>query len=387
MPALALTLAIATPFVFAEFNFGYFVGFYLFVVSAAYFWLNAFSLLDYQHELALLSSATSIILFLVPILMTGKSPWRARQILPDLTPEIILISSIVLLVVSAFYGIRVVNISDMETHRTTIVHPRWLEYMIWNTCGATIPFATAWVVMQRRWLMASAFCTVLLLFYPITLTKTALYAGPFLLFLSILSRYVSPKWAVLLSLLVPLSVGQLEMASALWFGATPLGLYPFGIFNVRLLAFPAISLDHCYAFFSNHPLTHFCQISLLKPFMNCPYKDQLGVVLADTYHLGTMNASLLATEGVASVGLILAPLVAVVCGAVIALGTLCSDGLPARFVLISGCIIAISLLNVPLSTITLTGGYGLLIILWFLAPRALFKDADYSHHNINITDG
>ena len=61
--------------------------------------------------------------------------------------------------------------------------------------------------------------------------------------------------------------------------------------------------------------------------MNCPYKDQLGVVLADTYHLGTMNASLLATEGVASVGLILAPLVAIVCGAE---GTLCSDGLPAR---------------------------------------------------------
>jgi hypothetical protein len=38
-------------------------------------------------------------------------------------------------------------------------------------------------------------------------------------------------------------------------------------------------------------------------------------------------------------------------------------------VLISGSIVAVTLLNVPLSTTALTNGYGLLCLLWLLAPR------------------
>jgi hypothetical protein len=373
MPAILLTAFIAAFFVFARFSFGYLVGFYLFVVDAGYFWLNAFSLLDYPHETALLSSTASIILFLIPALMMRGHRWERLEVLPARTPEIILLISIILLVVCALYGFRFVGLDDMDKYRTELARPRWLEYMIGNAIGAMVPLAIAWVVTQKRWLMASALCLVFLLFYPITLTKIALFAGPFLLFIAVLSRYASPKWTVVLSLLVPLCLGQLDMAVSEWYGAL-FRYYVFSIFNIRLLAIPSISLDHYYAFFSNHPFTHFCQISLLKQFVNCPYHDQLGLVMADAYHLGTMNASLLATEGVASVGPIMAPIAALVCGLAIAVGNLYSSGLPSRFVLISGSMIAVTLLNVPLSTTMLTNGYGLLLILWLLTPRDLIRE-------------
>jgi hypothetical protein len=51
-----------------------------------------------------------------------------------------------------------------------------------------------------------------------------------------------------------------------------------------------------------------------------------------------MNASLFATEGVASVGVLLAPISAFICGLVVALANRLSAGLPCRFVLISGAL-------------------------------------------------
>jgi hypothetical protein len=104
--------------------------------------------------------------------------------------------------------------------------------------------------------------------------------------------------------------------------------------------------------------------------MSCPYPDQLGVVFANAYRLGNMNASLFATEGVASVGLIWMPLAALVCGFVFAVTNKVSAGLQPRFILISGAMIPIMLMNVPVSTMLLSNGLALLIVLWWLAPRS-----------------
>ncbi|MBV9565451.1 MAG: hypothetical protein JOY90_34115, partial [Bradyrhizobium sp.] len=88
--------------------------------------------------------------------------------------------------------------------------------------------------------------------------------------------------------------------------------------------------------------------------------------------IGNLNASLFATEGIASAGLVLAPLAALACGLVIAVGNRASSGLPARFVLISGSAMPQLLLNVPLSVTFVTYGAGLLFLLWYVTPRALF---------------
>ena len=55
-----------------------------------------------------------------------------------------------------------------------------------------------------------------------------------------------------------------------------------------------------------------------------------------------------------------------------------SAGLPPRFILISGAIIPQVLLNVPLTTTLLTNGAGILFLLWYVTPRAMFEQNQLS---------
>lgn len=139
-----------------------------------------------------------------------------------------------------------------------------------------------------------------------------------------------------------------------------------------MVATPSSALDIYNHFFARNPLTWFCQISFLKPFLQCPYKEPLSVVMQNTYDLGNLNASLFATEGLASVGHFLAPLTALASGFVLALGNRSSAGLPPRLVLMSAGVLPHILLNVPLSVTMLTHGTALLFLLWYITPRTLF---------------
>jgi hypothetical protein len=125
-------------------------------------------------------------------------------------------------------------------------------------------------------------------------------------------------------------------------------------------------------FFASHPQTWFCQISFLKPLMSCHYQEQLSLVMEKTYGLGNINASLFATEGIASVGLYFAPLTALACGFVVALGNRASAGLPCSFVMVSAALLPQTFLNVPFTTSLLTHGAALLFLLWYVMPRAMF---------------
>jgi hypothetical protein len=98
--------------------------------------------------------------------------------------------------------------------------------------------------------------------------------------------------------------------------------------------------------------------------------------MQNTYALGNFNASLFATEGIASVGMIFAPLSVFVCGLIIALGNRLSSGLPSRFILISSAILPQLLLNVPFSTVLLTHGLWILFLLWYVMPRTIFEKTD-----------
>jgi hypothetical protein len=62
-----------------------------------------------------------------------------------------------------------------------------------------------------------------------------------------------------------------------------------------------------------------------------------------------------------------------ICGLAVAAGNIASRRLGARFVLVSGSVVAHTLLDVPLSTTLLTNGFGLLILLWFVIPEELIS--------------
>ncbi|WP_156179915.1 hypothetical protein [Bradyrhizobium sp. LTSPM299] len=368
---VCLTIAIGAAFVFARFSFGYLVGFYLFVMMAGYFWLNAFSLLSYDHHQALVASAISIVLFLLPALMV-----RGDIIRPQLSaavlnraPEIILAISTFVLIWCALDNFHIVGFDEMEKYRAAIARPRLAEYAIGNINGALIPFALACAFMRDRKWMVAALCVVSLAYYPITFTKTAILIAPFVVFVAAMSVRFEARIVVILSLMIPLLIGLVAIAGSEKQDMNVFRQIVFGILDFRLLAVPAISLEHYFAFFQHHPHTYFCQVSFLRPLMSCPYSDQLGVLMANEYHIGSMNASLFATEGVASVGALWMPLAALVCGLIIGVGNKVASGLPARFVLISGAIVPHTLLNVPLSTTFLSNGLALLMLLWWITPR------------------
>jgi hypothetical protein len=238
--------------------------------------------------------------------------------------------------------------------------------LVGMTSSTLLPFVFACFVTRGDYLRAGSVLVLLLLFYPITLTKVAFFTPLWLIFIVLLSRILETRFAVVLSLLIPTFIG----VAFFTFFSLQTATY-FGIVNFRMLAIPSVALDAYNDFFSRHDFTYFCQISFSKSLIHCPYQEPLSIVMKNAYELGNFNASLFATEGIASVGPLLAPLTAFVCGLIIALGNRLSTGLPPRFVLISGALLPQILVNVPLSTVLLTHGAGTLFLLWYIMPRAL----------------
>lgn len=392
LPAAVLSVAlfaiVSVLFTVSQFSFGYFLGFYFYTMILGYLWLLEFSRFHYDHTLAAVSAFVSGLAFLVPALFI-TSPIRKKFILParafDYLLSLIPILAAAVIAAGAFYNFRLVGLADIYDFRAGVGFPAWLSYAIGATSNALLPFAFACFVARRKRWRAAAILLLLLLFYPLALTKLALFAPLWLLFLALLPRLFDARTSVVLSLFLPLSAGVV-LAALVQAGALPQEAISqfFGAVNFRMVAFPSAALDVYSDFFSTHDHTHFCQIWFLKPFMACPYHEYLSILMERTYHIGNLNASLFATEGIASLGPVLGPLAAFGCGLVIAVANRLSSGLPPEFVLVSGGILPQVFLNVPLTTTLLTNGAALLFLLWYITPRDMFgqraaKESAASH--------
>jgi hypothetical protein len=366
MVGVAVLSLISILFTAAEFSFGYFVGFYLYAMVVGFVWLSFFSLFNYDHVLARFSAVGSLFAFLFPaLLITSPFPQIYTMSAKAFArlPLLILLLSVVVITIASGYGFRVVSLAEMYKFRAEIVYPTGMNYLIGITSNALLPFSFAcFVARGERW-RAVACLLLLLLFYPVTLNKLSLFTPAWLVFVTILLKFSEERTAVVLSLLLPIASGILLV---LLFD-TDAVLY-FGTMNFRMMAIPSSAMDIYNDFFSRHEVTFFCQISFFK-FRDCPYEYPLAVVMANEYRLGNFNASLFASEGVASVGLGFAPISMLVCGLVVALGNRMSAGLTPSFVLISSAVLPQVFLNVPLSTILLTHGGACLFILWYATPR------------------
>ncbi|WP_247460642.1 hypothetical protein [Bradyrhizobium sp. 62] len=376
-------------FVFARFSFGYFVGFYLYTMVLGYLWLAEFSLFRYDHLLCAISAFSCASAFLAPALFL-TSPIKRRLVLSepalDRLLSFILVLGTAVVITGATYNFRFVGLAEMYSARSELDLPAFMRYAIGITPNALLPFAFACFVTRRNHRRAAAALLLMLLCYPIALTKLTFLAPFWLLLLTLLSRF-NPRIAVVLSLFLPLSTG-LALSALYKSGAISYQHFIgwFGSINFRMIAFPSAAIDVYNDFFSRHDYTYFCQISFLKPFVQCPYSDPLSIVMAKNYQLGNLNASLFATEGIASVGPLLAPFAVLACGFVVALGNRLSAGLPPSFVLLSGGVFPQLLLNVPLTTTLLTNGAALLFLLWYVTPRTMFEHGAGSSLELESTN-
>jgi hypothetical protein len=364
-------------FTFSRFSFGYFLSFYFYSLILGYLWLVPFSKFHYYHALAAVSSFLSALAFLIPALFI-TSPIKQRFVLSERMLvnllSFILISAAAIVAIGASYNFRLVSVADIYSFRGTLAFPVLLNYSMGVTSSALLPFAFACFVARRNRWRAATVLLLLLLFYPITLTKLTLFTPIWLLFLAFLSSFFEARTSVVLSLFLPISVGLILILLAKSEVLTYEQIIQyFSAVNFRMIALPSSALDFYNDFFSTHSLTYFCQISFLKPLVDCPYSDPLAIEMQKAYQIGNFNASLFATEGIASVGLILAPFSVLGCALVISLGNRVSSSLPPQFIMLSGGVLPQVLLNVPLTISLLTNGASVLFLLWYVTPRTMFE--------------
>jgi hypothetical protein len=360
----------------APFSFGYAVSFSFFCVILGYLWISPFSRLQYDHASAIASAFVSGLFFIFAA--NARAVQLPRIVLPlkvaSWLPIVFLGVAALTIAAGARYNFRPVWISDIYRFRDELDFPAPVRYANGIVLTALLPFSFAWFVERRRYVLAGLSLLLMAAFYPVTLTKFSIFAPLWLCFLFALSRFVEARIAVILSILLPMSAGLVFLAIDAY-RVVPV-YHVFGLVNFRMIAIPSISLDIYNAFFADHPHTYFCQINIIRAFYGCHYGPQLGVEIANAYHLGNFNASLFSIEGIASVGLAWAPIVALVCGIIIAVGTSSGSHLPDRFILLSSCIVVQALINVPLATVLLSHGLGLLFVLWYLTPAAGLATAD-----------
>ncbi|MBI5261278.1 MAG: hypothetical protein HY852_05600 [Bradyrhizobium sp.] len=374
LPMAALSLLFAT----APFTFGYSVSFSLYTMLLGYVWLNVFSELPYDHLLAFVSTLAASTAFLFPALFIG-SPVRQLYVLsPSALDRLLLFVfalAIAIIVMGSSYNFRFIDIEHIYAFRDQIVFPKALSYGIGITSSTLLPFAFACFIERGQRLRAALVLLLLACFYPITLTKLAFFAPVWLLLLVIAFRFFGARTTCLLSVFGPMLIGLLlfplvRSDTAL---TGPAASY-FYVINLRMFAIPSLAMDYYGYFFSNHPLTYYCQIGVVKAAWGCPYQAPLAIVIYNYFGIGgNLNASLFATEGIASVGPVFAPVAALVGGLVVAVANRLSSGLPPRFVLVSSGMMPQLLLNVPLSIALVTYGAAVLFLLWYLMPSSFLE--------------
>jgi hypothetical protein len=368
----SLALAFVPLFLLAPFSFGYLTAFSFFTIVTGYVWISYFSEFHYDHAQARLFAYLSLATFTLPVLFLSAPFPRVVALTPKAMMrllQILLALSLIVLLCNASYGVAFVGVDTASELRGSLPKPLWLRYATGATTGAVLPFAFGYFLVHKRLYLAA--CSLLLLgcFYPVLLNRTVLLAPFWLLFLMMLFTAFEPKRATVLTILLPTLSGLALYGLGRVFDPIRLTAdFVHGLVNFRVLATPSSAMDVYFDFFNSHPLTLFCQVNLVRVFSGCPY-GELGTVFADHYHLGNFNASLFATEGIASVGPVWMLVSTFFCGLLLSIGNGVSGRLPPLLIAISsGVVIQQSLMNAPLSITLLSNGLVVLFLLWYIAP-------------------
>src|SRR5207249_117547 len=116
--------------------------------------------------------------FLLPAMLMSI-PARQRFVLSEVAFQRLLTCILVLaaaaLGVGALYNVRLVGISEIYDFRNQLEFPTWLSYGLGITSNVLLPFAFAFYVVDGAKWRAVLCLLLLLMFYPITLTKLSLF--------------------------------------------------------------------------------------------------------------------------------------------------------------------------------------------------------------------
>lgn len=360
----AIMLMFIPVFVATRFSFGYIAAFALMSTVFGFVWLSFFSAFDYPHAVARWAMIAALAAAIVPLMFQNIPLWRPELSETAITRITLLLlgACFAVLIAGICYGVNLGN--PYGAARNAVVRPLPLNYLTGIVIGAVLPYLFAHFATRGQWLAAGGVLLFALGFYPVVNNKTVLLLPVWLPFLFWLFGRFNPRLATILAFAIPMMIGL----AAFFVLVADKNYVVFSAINLRFIATPSLALDHYADFFAHRTLTRFCQISVVRHLSGCPY-GELGPTLAAIYQDGNFNASFLATEGIASVGLALAPVSALVCGLVLSVGSMASRHLAPRFVAVSSGMAIPAIMNVPLTTSLLSNGIALLFMLWWLTPE------------------
>ena len=187
--------SISLLFAAVRFSFGYLIGFYFYTMILGFLWIENFTIYPYEHLLAGISAAASLLLFLLPALLINQPLRRNFEIPPRMLEYIlrsILVLAIVTIVVASSYNFKVISLNRIYDFRDELAFPAPIRYLIGIILSALLPFAFAcYWALGRRWSAGTAL-VLMVLFYPITLSKFSFFAPAWIVARSSASVVSSP---------------------------------------------------------------------------------------------------------------------------------------------------------------------------------------------------
>jgi hypothetical protein len=200
-----------------EFSFGYILGVRLYLAVAGFVWLSFYSEFDYPHVTARWSMVASFASAIIPLMFLNlplrraslsKEGWQRSSIL-------LLAFSLCVLVADAAYGI---SFGDPYGNaRNLVTRPTALNYLTGIIIGAVLPYLFAYFACNKHWRLAIGALALACCYYPVVVNKTVILLPIWLPFLFWLFGRFEPRFAMVLSLLIPLAIGMLDFVTGLYF--------------------------------------------------------------------------------------------------------------------------------------------------------------------------
>jgi len=267
-------------------------------------------------------------------------------------------------------GVRLIDYKDAGIVRSESGLIPGAGYAIYAFVGALGGLGLTIAMWQRRWLMLLLVIGTFLFSYLVFPIRTALLAPLWWLYFLVGQKYFfhNSVLRLLIYLAVPFIV-LCGIASVTSFDRAGVVYSLVSFINYRLYTIPPAGFGVYWNFFRSHPHTWGSQIHIVSLFVHYPYAANLGAVMEDAYHVGNYNTNFLASDGLASGGVRVIPLTAVVFSGVLILVNTAYRKMSLLYTATTMAIPALMLIDSSISIALLTNGLGALILLSFFAPR------------------
>lgn len=246
----------------------------------------------------------------------------------------------------------------------------------WLT-GAILPFVMALAVIRRSWLLGGVGVAGYVFLFGVWGSKATLLAPMAIMAFAWLfrdSRRLLPRQLIVgfsVLLLLPITLMILEEQTRDF--ATG---WLISLVHQRTFSSSALLIPQYLSFFQTHPHTFGSHVGMIGLFVDYPFNQGVPTTIGLHFYGGPMTANVnyWAQDGISSFGLWGIAPIAILASFTFWLLDCAAYGLDPRFTTLCVAFVAMNLSDTSLFTTLLTGGLGIIILAFALAPRSLAPD-------------